>query len=282
MTADGVAGASVGASAPAITADRVERKYVLRARAVHGFVRAVAKELPLHRFTGEGANLLPDAQHFVTSIYFDTPTHAHLRAANDDREHNVKVRAREYYDLQPSLAELATDPSQIVRYQPWVWFEVKERDVDRSRKLRFRLPKKDVAAFFRKEHAAFRAPDQAVTEPSQDLSSIVSYLNTLVEPLVPSCIVNYRRIALQDASSALRVTVDSEIGFYAPPDDLWQRSQALVRGTFGKPARVENGALVELKCVGVLPRWLERAVQDAGANEVAYSKFVEAGKAVHG
>ena len=29
---------------------------------------------------------------------------------------NVKVRAKEYYDLHPSLAELATSPSEIVRY----------------------------------------------------------------------------------------------------------------------------------------------------------------------
>ena len=51
---------------------------------------------------------------------------------------------------------------------------------------------------------------------------------SLSEPLVPSCIVNYRRIALQDASASLRVTLDTEIGFYAPPPDLWQRTEALI------------------------------------------------------
>ncbi|MDB4987040.1 MAG: hypothetical protein JWN04_2218 [Myxococcaceae bacterium] len=277
-------GVTAAANAAALTANRAESKYVLRAADVRSFLRAVMRELPLHRFTGEGANVLPDAQQFVTSIYFDTPTHAHLRAAHDDREHHVKVRAREYYDLQPSLAELATDPSQIVRYQPWVWCEVKERSEGRSQKLRFRLPKRDVAAFFRKEHPAFsEAFDHgAANGPRDDLSSIVAYLHALTEPLLPSCIVNYRRIALQDATAALRVTLDLEIGFYAPPADLWRRSQALVRGTFGAPIKVEPGALVELKCLGAAPRWLERALDDVAAVAVSYSKFVAAAQAVHG
>jgi hypothetical protein len=264
----------------AITADRVESKYVLRAAVVRPFVTALRRELSLHRFTGEGANVLPDAQHFSTSIYFDTASHAHYRAAVDDREHNVKVRAREYYDLQPSLAELATDPSQIVRYQPWVWFEVKERDAARSRKLRFRLPKTEVSAFFRKEHPAFTAPDHG--ERDDALRSIVSYLSALDEPLVPSCIVNYRRIALQNPSSTVRVTIDLEIGFYAPPADLWERTHALVRGTFGAPAQVEKRVLVEVKCQGAAPRWLERALAEVRAVELPYSKFVEAARAVHG
>jgi hypothetical protein len=279
-------GATAAANAGAITADRAETKYALPHAALRRFLRAAAQELPLHRFTGEGANVLPDAQQFVTSIYFDTPSHAHLRAAHGDREHNVKVRAREYYDLQPSLAELATDPSQIVRYQPWVWFEVKERTDGRSSKLRFRLAKSEVAAFFRKQHPAFEPQSREASAEraprAHELSSIVSYLNGLTEPLVPSCIVNYRRIALQDASASLRVTLDTEIGFYAPPSDLWQRTEALVRGTFGPPARVERHALVELKCLGTPPYWLERALLDVGAVSLSYSKFVQAAQAVHG
>jgi hypothetical protein len=262
----------------AITADRAETKYLLERGAVRAFVQLAANQLSVHRFVGEGANLLPDPQHFVTSIYFDSKDHEHLRAALADQEHNVKIRAREYYDLMPSLAELATDPSQIVRYQPWVWFEVKQREQGRSRKLRFRLDKREVPAFFRGEHAAFAGDSRAHAE----LSSIVSFLRSLSVPLQPSCIVNYRRLALQDASASVRVTVDLQVGYYPAPSDLWTRSHALVRGTFGVPKQTESSALVEVKCRGAAPPWLGHELDRLGVRPVSYSKFVHAARAVHG
>lgn len=265
----------------ALTADRVETKYLLDRASARSFLSSALRHVPLHRFSGEGENLLPDAHHFVTSIYFDSATRSHLRAAVEDGEHNVKLRAREYYDLMPSLAELATESSQIVRYQPWVWFELKQRDQGRSRKLRVRLPKRDVPGFFRGEHVAFeqRAADH---DDDSDLGRIVRYLRALAEPLEPSCIVNYRRIALQDDLAALRITLDLDVGYYAAPCDLWTRTQALVRGTFGAPARLERHALLEVKRRGDAPPWLPPALAQPGVREASYSKFVHAAEAVHG
>jgi hypothetical protein len=284
----------------AITADRAETKYLLGRNAVRAFVQLASAKLHVHRFVGEGANLLPDAHHYVTSIYFDSPSFVHYRAAVADAEHNVKIRAREYYDLMPSLAELATDPGQIVRYQPWVWFEVKRRVEGRSQKLRFRLDKHDVPQFFCGEVEAdptgrgrrldtqeapelVEARGASAREQRIDArAEIVAYLRTLDEPLVPSCIVNYRRLALQDATANLRVTIDVDVGFYAVPHDLWTRSTALVRGTFGSPAGSEPSALVEVKCAGPTPAWIERELTRLGVRAVSYSKFVHAARAVHG
>lgn len=269
----------------AITADRAETKYLLGRGALRAFVQLAASKLHVHRFVGEGANLLPDAHHYVTSIYFDTPSHAHYRAAVADAEHNVKIRAREYYDLMPSLAELATESSEIVRYQPWVWFEVKRRVEGRSQKLRFRLDKHAVPAFFRADPevpppTSERAQHDA--ESAAARAEIAGYVRTLDEPLVPSCIVNYRRLALQDESANLRVTIDVDVGFYAAPSDLWTRSTALVRGTFGAPIGVEPSALVEVKSAGPAPAWVERELARLGVRAVSYSKFVRAARAVHG
>jgi len=262
----------------AITADREESKYLLPRTVLASFLRAVGARLPLHRFVGQGANLLPDAEHFVTTVYFDTPTHAQLCAANADVEHNVKIRAREYYDLHCSLAELATDPSQIVRYQPWVWFEIKRRIGGRTQKQRFRMAKREVPSFFQGQHAAFREG----AELDEELAGIVAYLHTLEEPLVPSCLVNYQRVAFQDASDNLRITVDLDVGFYEPPSDLWTRTQALVRGTFGPAKAVERHALIEVKRRGEQPAWLAQALASAELSATSYSKFARAGKAVHG
>jgi hypothetical protein len=265
----------------AMTADREESKYLLDRGSLDTFLSAVSRHLPLHHFDGEGANTLPDPEHYVTTIYFDTASHTQLRAALTNLEHNVKIRAREYYDLHASLAELATDPSQIIHFRPWVWFEVKRREGGRTLKNRFRLNKREVPAFFRGEHAAFHRPDGDV-EHDPDLASIVAYRRTLTEPLVPSCIVNYHRIPFQNTSGTLRITVDLDIGFYAPPDDLWTRGRALMRGTFGRPLEVERSALVEVKSRGETPEWLSHAIATTRMQSTSYSKFTRGGRAVHG
>ena len=240
---------------------------------------AVSRRLHVHRFVGEGANTLPDPDNYVTTIYFDTASHGQLRAALSDREHNVKIRAREYYDMHASLAELATDPSQIIHYRPWVWFEIKRRDGGRTQKHRFRLNKREVPSFFMGEHAAFADGSQS-TDP--ELASIVAYRRSLTEPLLPSVIVNYLRIPFQDASGNLRITVDLDVSFYAPPADLWTRTYALVRGTFGAPVMVERRALIEVKSRGATPEWLRAALGSAEVQASSYSKFATGGRAVHG
>ena len=131
-----------------MTAEREETKYLVAPAHWERLATELSRRLPGHRFTGAGANRLPDAHHYVTTIYFDTPSRALVRAAATTVDRNLKIRAKEYYDLHPSLAEVATDPAQIVRYQPWLWFEIKRRDGSRTRKQRFRLPKGDVGSFF--------------------------------------------------------------------------------------------------------------------------------------
>jgi hypothetical protein len=260
----------------AITADRSETKYLIAADRSASLVRTLRDELHAHRFTGDGANLLPDAQHFSTTIYFDTRSHALLRAAAENMEENIKLRAREYYDLHSSLAELATDPDQIVRYQPWLWFELKRRDQDRTLKHRLRLPKAKLPTFLRALDSAGAPSDDA------DAEIICDFCRTLGEPLEASVLVNYRRQAFEDSSGTLRVTVDQDLSYYAPPSDLWTRRRALVRGTFGPARGVDRLCLVEVKQRAGMPAWLERALADAGGRRAPFSKFLRAGQVVHG
>lgn len=262
----------------AITADRSETKYLIAADRSASFVRALHRELFPHRFTGEGANLLPEAQHFSTTIYFDTPSHALLRAARESLEENVKIRAREYYDLHPSLAELATDPDQIVHFQPCLWFELKRREQDRTLKHRVQLSKAKVPEFLQGLDGAHavRAGDV------QDAETICAFCRSLGEPLEASVLVNYRRQAFQDAAGTLRVTVDLELSYYTPPEDLWTRDRALVRGTFGTAHAVDRVCLVEVKQRAATPAWLEKALSEAGGQKAQFSKFLRAGQAVYG
>ncbi|HWA71154.1 MAG TPA: VTC domain-containing protein [Polyangiaceae bacterium] len=268
----------------AITAEREETKYLLPLSGLDPLLATLGQRILPHRFVGEGANRLPDAHHFVTTVYFDTPSRHHFRAAVGDMEHNIKVRAKEYYDLHPSLAELATTPDQIARYQPWVWIEMKRRDGTRTRKRRFRLPKREIPAVF---GGGGISGDALLHEAEREtalagVSELVEYGERLGEPLTANCLVNYRRLSFQEPDGSLRITVDLGLAFYAVPSDLWSREQALVRGALGRARSNEQCAVVEVKRRMALPAWLTQTLDAAGAKPAAFSKFVAAAGVVHG
>jgi hypothetical protein len=280
-TPSGPSSSSNGDAADArITADREETKYLLPPARWEPLTAELSRRLRGHRFTGEGANRLPDPHHYVTTIYFDTPSRTLLRAAASAPDSNLKVRAKEYYDLHPSLAELATDPAQIVHYQPWLWFELKRRDGARTSKRRFRLPKRDVAQFFAEGRVSAEALDLAEAGEGESLRDVVRICTAFTEPLSAVCLVNYRRLSWQSDEGDLRVTLDRGLAAYAPPADLWARRHALVRSALGAPAAQEASGVLEVKRRGAVPPWLADCLERIGARAVPFSKFVTAARAV--
>jgi len=261
-----------------LTAEREETKYLVPPVRWQVLAAELSLQLPGHRFTGEGANRLPDPHHCVTTIYFDTPSRALFRAAAATPDRNLKVRAKEYYDLHPSLAETATDPDQIVHYQPWLWFEVKRREGARTSKRRFRLPKRDVAQFFAEGRVTPEALE--LMEGDESLREVVETCRTFSEPLSPVCLVNYRRLSWQSDESDLRVTFDRELASFAAPRDLWARRHALVRSALGTPVAREPMGILEVKCRGALPAWLDDFLVRVGGPTIPFSKFVTASRAV--
>jgi hypothetical protein len=270
-----------GADDAAITAEREETKYLVGHAALPALTRAITARLEPHRFTGEAANRLPGAQHFVTTIYFDTPSLSYFAAAKSSQQSHVKVRAKEYYDLHPSLAELATDPEQILRYQPWLWFELKRRDGAITSKRRFRFPKAAAATLFDEQ----RAPDSALPEAGTeraDAEALIAHVRAQSERVAPSALVNYQRLSFQNPESSLRVTIDLGLSYFPVPSDLFRRPRPLSKTELGGAAGTEARAVVEVKRRAVLPDWLERALADAAGGPATFSKFVAASEAVHG
>jgi hypothetical protein len=277
-----------------MTAARDEIKYLVPQRSLDALVRALVRKLPHHRFAGAGANQLPGPQHFVTTIYFDTPAREQYRAARAHSEHTLKLRAKEYYDLHPSLAELATDPAQIVRYQPVVWLELKSKHGTRTGKRRIGIPKRELPGFFahgvvtpeliaiQQQASTSRAPHGEALAAERALHAIAEYCRGFAEPLRADCLVNYRRLPWQSEDGALRVTLDVELAYYAAPADLWQRSTALVRESLGVPRAREAGGVLELKTRGAVPEWLNALLVEVAAEPRAFSKFEAASEAVHG
>jgi hypothetical protein len=272
--------ASTSAGDVAITAEREETKYLVSADRLPALSRVISSRLESHRFTGEAANRLPGAQHFTTTIYFDTPSLGYYTAARSNQQSNVKIRAKEYYDLHPSLAELATDPEQIVRYQPWLWFELKRREGLTTSKRRFRFPKAAAATLFDEARPPSGLPESG--QEQDDAEALIEHVRSQPEHVAPSAVVNYRRLSFQNPDSTLRVTVDVGLSFFRVPADLFRRTRPLSRSELGVPAGVEPRAVVEVKRRTALPAWLEQALSDAGAGQISYSKFVAASEAIHG
>jgi VTC domain len=269
-----------GANDAALTAEREETKYLVGHAALPALTRAIMARLEPHRFTGEAANRLPGAQHFVTTIYFDTPSLSYFTAAKSNERSHLKIRAKEYYDLHPSLAELATDPEQILRYQPWLWFELKRREGAVTSKRRFRFPKAAAATLFDEQ----RAPDLLPEAGSEraDADAMIAHVRAQSERVVPSALVNYQRRSFQNPESSLRVTIDLGLAFFPVPGDLFRRARPLSKTELGRPAGTEARAVVEVKRRAPLPDWLEQALNDAAGGAASFSKFVAASEAVHG
>ncbi len=261
-----------------MTAEREETKYLVPPTCWQALIAELSLRLAGHRFTGEGANRLPDPHHYVTTIYFDTPSRALYRAAATTPDDNLKVRAKEYYDIHPSLAEVATDPAQIAHYQPWLWFELKRRDGTRTSKRRFRLPKRDVAQFFTEGRVTPEA--LALAGEDESLRNVAETCRSVGEPLSAVCLVNYRRLSWQSDEAELRVTFDRALASFAPPVDLWGRRHALARDVLGRPAAQEVSGVLEVKSRGATPAWLGGCLDQIGAKPASFSKFVLASRAV--
>jgi hypothetical protein len=278
----------------AITRDRHELKFTLSELHAQEFAAQVSARIPKHRFTGRGANRLPRARHYVTTVYFDTFSRDLYRAVRED-PNSLKIRAREYYDLHPELLELANDPRDIVRYSPVLWIEIKGKRDGRTHKRRIGIPKADLSPFFergevsqamREIQRAARVDRPSTAEPAAPSDDVIAELSALrarfSEPLRASCLVNYRRTAFEDTAGSLRVTFDQRVAYFSAAESIWQSEKPLVREALGMPAREQSGYILEVKTRGELPAWLTDLLERTGAEQHALSKFVTASEAVYG
>lgn len=274
-----------------ITADRRELKFWVGEREAGGLGDLLDHRLSQHSFVGgNAANDLPDARHYVTTVYFDTADRAVYQECQAGRGASVKIRAKEYYDLHTSLRAVAARPDALVRDRV-LWLEIKHRDGQRTRKQRFGVPRSDLASFFR---AGTISPEMVEIqrlshgeEAERVLAEVSDVCSRYGQPLEAVALVNYRRRAWQDEDAQLRVTLDSDLAIFEPPADLWERDLTLVRPTLGEPVLARRGRIVEVKLRDEIPEWLESALQrfDAGPAVMAscgrpFSKFLAASEAV--
>jgi len=269
-----------------MTAHRREAKYLISVEQARAVVTELNRRLESHRHRGEGANRLPDAHHYVTTVYFDTPSRTLFRAANESEDSHLKLRAKEYYDVHPGLTETATDPRQLVRFQPILWLEIKSRDGAHTGKQRIGIAKRDVPSFFAQRRITQEMIEIQEQSHGRDARAVLEAVAALCascdEPLGADCLVNYRRTAWQDPAGEVRVTLDAGLAYYTPPEDLWDRNWALLRSTLGTPRATEPRRVLEIKTHRNQPAWLVELLNAQQIEATPFSKFEAASRAIHG
>lgn len=266
-----------------MTADRSERKYLVSALEATQLGREFNHRLERHY--PPGFVTLPGTRQYSTTIYFDTVDRQLFRAAERGST-SVKLRAREYYNFDPSLAQLARRTRDLVRFDPVIWFELKSKQGDHVTKQRFALAKDEVPQFLSQGEfsAASVEIQQARFGPQaeqlmQDVTDLYRRFN---QPFQVDCIVNYRRIAWQDEAGSLRLTLDRQVSFFEPLSGLWTRQEPLTRESLGPVRASAPGAVLEVKLRGEPPPWLSECLAQLAGLPCGFSKFLAASRAVHG
>ena len=111
-----------------------------------------------------------------------------------------------------------------------LWLELKRREGRRTHKRRVRLAKADAAELFGRAGAVAGAGLSGVFTQDEAAREIAAYCASLAEPLAISCLVSYRRLSFQDERGELRVTLDTELAYFAEPEGVWSSHAPLLRG----------------------------------------------------
>lgn len=262
----------------AITAQRVETTYLVATPRLPTLIGLIAAQLEAHRFVGEAGARLPGAQQLITSVYFDTPDRSYFAAARRDQHNHVKLRAKQYCELQPAPAGSNRPVERGSSCPPSLWLELKRREGLFTSKRRLQLPKAAAARLLDQPEPALLGSAAG----DLDARALLEHLQAQSEPLRPSVAVTYQRLAFQNAMGTVRVTIDLDLAFFRAPPDLLLGTRALLRSELGTPAGLEPRAVVEVKRVAALPSWLADALAATAGSPVTFSKFVAASEAVLG
>jgi hypothetical protein len=231
---------------PAILQVHREHKYRVDDQEASRLEEIVEAHLPLRpRFAGERATI-------VRGTYLDFADGSMTARSLATPEDSQKVRYRHYE--RERLVRVTVEQSVMV------WIEVKVR----------------LGEVVTKERVPFHgALVPELLARQLPVPSDASALEALLArgPLRPVVGVQYRRIAFEDESAGLRVTIDRDVEFHEPA----------APGIPGPTLGVLEGSIVEAKSAHGLPSWLIQAL--AGKEAHGFSKFqaaIQARTAVKG
>ncbi|MCU0662239.1 MAG: polyphosphate polymerase domain-containing protein [Myxococcota bacterium] len=235
-------------AARGLTGVRQEVKYLLPASRGAALLAQLPQYIPAKLYDGQ-------AHSFRASSYLDTDDMELCRTALVRGSQCVKLRVKEYYhndEGRPTSDGMCH-------------FEVKARCGAMVEKSRFKVKRLEVCAILAGKpksggDAAQRAEIHAFEEVRQGRA------------LHPVLVAHYRRHTFQSKDSRTRITLDDQVTFHVPPQDLFTPAFALTaREVLAPPLCVEASWILEIKCLGLVPEWTSELLE--GVAEVDFSKF---------
>ncbi len=240
---------------------RREEKYDMPIGAA-AFVRnEVEQHLPLFEFRKGNRHT------YITTVYFDNEKLDFYQKAKAYYDDNLKIRVKEYYYQGPAGAS-----------SPWFVFdycflEIKQRIQGLVVKRRFEMPKVLLGRLLRGEDIW---DDLVASRSGMEFHGVIDVYREFRWFLQryqvnAKSIINYRRSVYQEDEHELRITFDDEIAVFAPPPQLYEKTQSLARSFLGEPDRVFSHVIMEIKCQNGYPEWLSRLLRTHAPKR--FSKF---------
>jgi len=233
--------------------DQRERRYLVDPERVPDILAALGYRLPLMSYVPGSS------RSFVVTTYLDSSERAYLSMVERSAGHlSLKVRVREYMPLREANGQ----PEKLLSGAT-CFLERKERVGQLRVKQRIELPKAEIAAVLRGEMPL--AGDRTV------VSALRAELDA--HDLEPVLVSRYMRRVF-GSDRGLRVTVDEDIGFHAPPQRLYEQVAALTPEVLGTPVGRGPDHILELKEPSALdtPAWLVSLLDELEPAD-RFSKF---------
>jgi hypothetical protein len=244
--------ASLGKGERGLYGSRSERKFVVTPEVAAALRATVAVRMALEQF-------VPGRQRtLIHSIYFDSPDfELFRRSLQGDAALSLKLRLRSYGDAAtPGTSDAAR----------FLEAKVGATSADGMRlKHKARLPLDD-AALATVLGLPGAAPAFVPGARKKFWRPLLAIMGDLA--IQPCLTVSYEREAFVDTAGLLRVTLDAD--YHASPVIA-----GAVTPLAGPAGRLGDARIVEIKCVGALPAWLEAALVQLGLDPAGerFSKF---------
>lgn len=239
---------------------RWETKYELDASSAQRLRSIVGRFLPVYEYM-QGQPVT-----HVTTVYFDTARLDFFRHATRFLEDNVKIRVREY-SYRPASGGILS--------LPYCFLEIKRRKRGLVTKRRLRVPKRlldyllDGVDIWEDLTCAF--PEDANGRTREIYRELRQFLK--IHQVFPRSVVHYRRWVYQVDEWRLRVTFDDDLRICSPGERLYDSSETLGLDDAAETGRRLHKVIMEIKCHGDHPPWLDLALKDFLPRKV--SKFTE-------
>ncbi len=251
-----------------ITKSRNEIKFLLDKPNALFLRKEIKKNLSRHVFT-KGKKLT-----LVSTIYFDTPDFFFYKHSEENHANNVKIRAKEYYYFDSELVEHAYNFESLFEYTPYLFLEIKRRKNNNTSKKRIkieknRLPEILKALCTKKNIELQNVPSNDLNEFKKEIDIITQ--NKTLESIIPVAISNYTRDAFENPEGSIRISMDYDLSYHLPPDNLFKNELALVKENLPISIEKEKRIILEVKHTEAFPEWLQNFTNNIPKSD--FSKF---------